>query len=626
LVACEKQELIGIERAAQDASVAADAAAEAHDPADANVDATARDGGDGGDGGLVLNDGAAGDSAARVDAGTSSHPGELVLTVLRGRVPLPATRVIFHDESGRVLADRKTGPDGRVSCAGARALTVVVSLIYEDGGELELFSYLGLAPDADLTLQLQAAGPLIQVGTYEVHWQGSSPYLSLDIGGCGSESWFSGKPAQVERVAMIERCRDRARSALAFAEVTNDMGRHVLGFLSASSLPPLQGDLTPLQLTAAHEAQLVELARNPVGANLVRLIGYRGDETFELPAETKTSANKPVAAAFPAGLLDTLSLVARSALDRTDGKPFSYQEVARKVAPEAAVRDVGFGSALPLLSDASLERDAAQRFKISWQSAGSLTRADHAIARLEWPATGANWMVVFPASGSSLTLPEIPSDVPPPAGSLALNELRFGDFPSLADYSAFAATRQLMALELSQGGVVEPEIAGPQVWERTIWQATSAFEPKLPCNTLPTPVGGDVRLKYGKGDAPGVEGGVIADGLYRLEQMLLYGATSETPLIQGRVDTLEIKGSTWQHVAYHDNTPTTRYTEKVTLDGISFSPQVTCTDNVYGSQLLGLVSRDSGQYGSDGDVLMLVLPTWTPMDGHVTFTYRRVVP
>jgi hypothetical protein len=69
-----------------------------------------------------------------------------------------------------------------------------------------------------------------------------------------------------------------------------------------------------------------------------------------------------------------------------------------------------------------------------------------------------------------------------------------------------------------------------------------------------------------------------------------------------------------------------RYTQQVKLDGNAFSPELTCTDNASAGQLLGLVSGDSGEYAFDGDVLMLIVPTWTPRDGHVALRYRRVVP
>jgi hypothetical protein len=68
-----------------------------------------------------------------------------------------------------------------------------------------------------------------------------------------------------------------------------------------------------------------------------------------------------------------------------------------------------------------------------------------------------------------------------------------------------------------------------------------------------------------------------------------------------------------------------RYTEKVKLEGNAYKPELTCADNASAGQLLGLVSSNTGEYASDGDVLMLIVPTWTPRDGHVAFRYRRVI-
>lgn len=601
LLGCEHSALVGVEKL--------------EGRADGSVQSTNPRPFDGG----ALADG--GPEDARTDAAAVSG---LSLRVLREGRGVADLRVLFHDAEGVLLGEGRSDNEGRVVIARASSLTLVAPALRGMPAPPTYLSYGDLSAGDQLTVHLPAGPEATVVGTYDVRWEGASPFLSLQIGGCTGTAWTANKPARAEQVAMTRECVESARSVFAIDESDSDMGHLVHGFLSTRTLPALQDGGGQITLSDTHAVQYLEAAAEPADSVFAAARGYRAGESFVLPLQT-SARGVPAKAkvGFPENFFD--ALVVETWLPGAGPAPAvrSERRFARKHAPQAGTYQVDLGVAIGELSSAAFEPESGTRGSVRWQANQSLSRADHGLAGLEL-ANGARWLFVFDAAQGSVRLPALPDDLA--QGSVPrLRSLRIEDDADLRDYAAFKAAPQRVAASFWGdywfGLALKAELAGPAEWDQTAWIDAASAPIAGTCNTLPVSAR-NVRLQYARGAAPSANGGSIPDGLYQLEQMTIFSEQEQTS-IEGRAEYLQVMGTTLQRVAYYDATPTLHYSQRATFSGSDYQVTRTCGDAL-ADPLLGVVPKDGGKYGYADGVLSLQLTAAQPAGAPALFRYRRI--
>jgi hypothetical protein len=144
------------------------------------------------------------------------------------------------------------------------------------------------------------------------------------------------------------------------------------------------------------------------------------------------------------------------------------------------------------------------------------------------------------------------------------------------------------------------------------------------CNTLPEPQY-NVMLTVSSEPPPPATGGTPRDGSYRLEQALLYAPGRDAGLsIEGRAETLVIQAGVCQRVAYWDNAPTARFTQRLDLRESTYSLSQTC-GAPEATRVFAELEASDGVFSASADRLSLQAhpSSSTPEDTYV-LTYLRV--
>lgn len=372
---------------------------------------------------------------------------------------LAGQRAIFHDARGAILGDRKTDSAGTAAFESPTAMvTAVLPPERGDASPSTLLTYIGVSSGDSLELALPSLEAEAVVTRYDLRWDGLPPFLTASIGDCRSGPWFLDKPTNSELVDVTRSCLDGAEMALAVDQTASDQGIGVNGFLSARPLPaPVQG-VTRAQLTTRHDAQFIEVVTKPVGGRAWDSIAFASGKSYRLPLHTQVwHANAPKVA-FPAALMDTISVTV--GLDVTaDGEwPRRQRVITRHYPAVAGVLEVDFSAALAPIATAVLRDNADGRATFAWSATGDVARADYGLLQLDL-GTGPlrTWWIVFPTDTKQFTLPQLPADLKHALPRVAAVTLI--DYETLTGYSEFKARGLSVSHYEGRYAAVRPDVA-----------------------------------------------------------------------------------------------------------------------------------------------------------------------
>lgn len=170
---------------------------------------------------LSCGSGKGGEPAGAVDGGADARPSRdgasarpgVTITVMASGKPVRQARVLFHDETGRILEDTATNDSGRATRSPAPAMVTV-----QDGSGSQLLTFVGVVDGDTLTVTGDEALPSdpVYIGSYLVAVPGAFPAADSSfkswIGYC--DPGFGGDPTLPVEVFAADDCARTGEAVL----------------------------------------------------------------------------------------------------------------------------------------------------------------------------------------------------------------------------------------------------------------------------------------------------------------------------------------------------------------------------------------------------------------------------
>lgn len=392
--------------------------------------------------------GSSGAPAGAVDGGADAHasrdgasarPGVTVTVLADGR-PLRLARVLFHDESGRILEDTATDESGRATRSPAPSMVTV-----QDGTGSQLITFVGIVDGDTLTITGNDALPSnpVYIGSYLVDVPGAFPAADSFkswIGYC--DPGFGKDPMLPVQVLAADDC---ARTGEAVLLAAVDATGKPVAFAGAAGLVPTGSSMKQLGVhTDPWKAAVSSTLEKRLGALTGEQVVYGdlsariGREHFVVatsPASVPPDTPSPVE--VPVGVADGFEVFFRLF---ADSAAKSYSQVIAYQASGPFVIDVK--DALPLVTAASLTGASPGQFDLAWTLAAPATTTDGIIASVTLggaPAMPSGvWTFVVPAGATSVRTPVLPQDIIDATGApTAVREVSLLDADDVDGYRAF---------------------------------------------------------------------------------------------------------------------------------------------------------------------------------------------
>jgi hypothetical protein len=328
--------------------------------------------------------------------------------------PVTGIPVVAHDGAGAVLATNTTGADGKATFIGVQPSMVSALLgnAASTFGGHEIVTWLGVQPgDIILAQDVELGGA--PVGIYEVSipnaLDGGNFYNGY-VGACGG----SGPPLPFQ-IYMTYPCVRPSNSVLVSGYDTNG---GLLAYASKRAAPAIatDGGVTPVAVgawTAPSTTNVIVSNVPPNGgsgfAHLYEIADDNGydNQTAGLPDGSAT----PFATAT--GFADALQGGIRFQPNLVSGSTLTVSK-RTAVAPTLTV---DFATALPSISDATLDTTDVSRPSVTIQATGSLTTTDGGVFFLAYYPPGADfpdtWVFVTPPGTTTVKAPSLPASAAP---------------------------------------------------------------------------------------------------------------------------------------------------------------------------------------------------------------------
>ena len=374
--------------------------------------------------------------------GAPARPGVTVTILAEGK-PVRLARVIFHDETGRILEDTETDDSGRAARSPAPSMVTV-----QDPTDSHLITFLGVIDGDELAVTGEepfSSGP-VYIGSYYVEIPG--PFAGAD----GFKSWvgycdpgYSKDATQAVFVLAGDDCARTGEAVLLAAVPAVDAADKPMAFAAKGGLTPTRSSVDALSVTTDgwHAAASTTLegrvgslaAGQSLYGDLSARIGREHFVLATLPAGPATPA-PPLPVQIPVGVTDGFEVFFQVFADATRK---SYSQVIAYQASGPFVIDAN--DALPLITAASVAPASPGQFDVAWTLAAPATTADGTIAFVDMnpgvSIRGAGWAFVVPPGLTSLRTPMLPQDILDRAGVPSGVEIYVLDADDVDGFQAF---------------------------------------------------------------------------------------------------------------------------------------------------------------------------------------------
>jgi hypothetical protein len=377
-----------------------------------------------------------------VDAGGDTSvptPQGVTVTVTVAGVPKDQVRVLFHDATGAVTGDAKTDATGKVSVAVAPSMVTVLASAPENINNIAPITYLGVAAGDNLLVAAPApymsgsnAGSFSVPLTAGTFTAGANTFVASMGNGCVANANTLALPLSI---SVGQLCGNPgAQNAILATAYDNDGEGTItlLGFGFAKNQQRPVGGATvnvPAITFAAPGFTKLTATNRPAGPSIyARLYAIANNTAFETNTTTGSLQGGDLTYTTATGFADAYQSYVIA--EDGSGAAIVSQGILRREAVPAAVAGVGtltnfdLGTALPLITGATLARPAPARPDITLTTASSLAAvADGGVVsvginRNSGTLSNATWTFVVPPSTTTFKVPAIPADA---AASFAIN-------------------------------------------------------------------------------------------------------------------------------------------------------------------------------------------------------------
>lgn len=408
-------------------------------------------------------DGALGDDGGPngSDAGDGGPPPDgFSVTVRSGGAPLPNVAVVFHDAAGLTIGDAITDNQGRVVRDPAPSAVTVATFASDYGDGWFPITFMDLAPDDDLVVDLPSSGALAEVGFFDVGALALAPNLGAayyevhagdpSSGNCQAFQDLIDSPiADPLQVSLYDACVRETNAVLAYVYASNDT---LLGYAYAPqsvAKPPANGS-TPVSLGAFQPPSTTLIRGTPLDPNFnsgadLYLLARGGRFYSNLYSDSSGDLASGMGFPYPAGFADSFEVTAWTYGYVSEARITDVLGVRALRAPTGMLE---LDLDLPRVSSMAFDNADLARPTLHWALEKPLVGADAQLVVLRWGELinsdlyeNYRWLFVTAPERDSLRVPElrvalagpVPLPAPGPVITIAPNDEAYFDTITVID-------------------------------------------------------------------------------------------------------------------------------------------------------------------------------------------------